>query len=103
MDQREELSTLIGRIYDAALDPALWTEVLTGIADFVSGHAAGLLSKNSLSRFGNAHYHVGVEPYFMQRYAETYSYFDPQATLPLFDVGEIVSTSDLVPYDEFLE
>ena len=103
MDQREELSTLIGRIYDAALDPTLWTDVLTGIADFVEGHAAGLLSKDNASKRGNAHYHIGIAPDHMRHYAETYSRFDPMATLPLFEVEEIVSTVDLVPYDEFQE
>jgi DNA-binding CsgD family transcriptional regulator len=102
MDQREELSTLIGRIYDAALDPTSWTDVLSGVTDFVEGHATGLLSKNSVTRAGNAYYHVGVAPDDMQRYA-TYAHFDPMATLPLFEVEQIVSTVDLVPYDEFRE
>jgi len=39
----------------------------------------------------------------MQRYVETYAHFDPQSTLPLFEVEQIVSTVDLVPYDEFQE
>ncbi len=103
MDQREQLSTLIGRIYDAALDSTLWTEVLTGIGDFVDGHAVGLLSKNSVSKEGNAFYQVGVAPQHMQRYVETYAHFDPQSTLPLFEVEQIVSTVDLVPYGEFQE
>jgi DNA-binding CsgD family transcriptional regulator len=102
MDQREELSTLIGRIYDAALDPTLWQDVLTGITDFVEGQAAGLLSKNSVSKEGNAYYQVGVAPEQMQRY-HVYAHFDPMTTLPLFDVEQIVSTVDLVPYDEFQE
>ena len=32
---------------------------------------------------------------------ETHSRFDPVATLPFFDVEQIVSIPDLVPYDEF--
>jgi DNA-binding CsgD family transcriptional regulator len=97
MDQREELSTLIGRIYDAALDPTLWTDVLTGIADFVEGHA-GLLMKNGVSKEGNAYRHVGAAPDLMQRHA-VYAHFDPMAALPLFDIGQF----DLVPHDEFRE
>jgi DNA-binding CsgD family transcriptional regulator len=102
MDQREELSTLIGRIYDAALDPTLWRDVLAGIADFVEGHAGGLLPKNGVSKHGDAYYRVGVAPDPMQRYA-VYAHFDPMTTLPLLDIEQIVSTVDLVPYDEFLE
>jgi DNA-binding CsgD family transcriptional regulator len=103
MDDGEQLSALIGSVYDAALDSTLWTEVLKRAADFVRGDAAGLLSKDCLSKYGNAHYHVGVDPRYMQSYLETYSFFDPMATLPLFDVEQIVSTVDLVPYDEFRE
>jgi DNA-binding CsgD family transcriptional regulator len=101
MDDREQLSALIGSIYDAALDATLWTEVLSRIADFVGGSAAGLLSKDCLSRYGNAYFHVGVDQSYMQQYLETYANFDPMATLPFFDVEEIVSTPELVPYDEF--
>jgi DNA-binding CsgD family transcriptional regulator/PAS domain-containing protein len=35
----DRLSTLISRIYEAALEPALWSEVLRGIGDFVGDDA----------------------------------------------------------------
>jgi len=57
----EELSHLIGEIYDAALDPAKWPIALAKSALFVGGQAAGLLSKNPVSQLGSAHYHVGVD------------------------------------------
>jgi DNA-binding CsgD family transcriptional regulator/PAS domain-containing protein len=103
MSADERLSHLIGRIYDAALDPILWTTVLAGICEFVDGQACGLLSKDSVSKFGNAYYHYGVDPYYIQIYSETYAQFDPMATLPFFDVEQIVCTPDLVPYEEFRE
>jgi DNA-binding CsgD family transcriptional regulator len=103
MDDKATLSALIGDIYDAALDPALWTDVLASITDFVGGQAGGLLSKDSVSKLGNAFYHVGVDPHYMQIYTETYVKFDPMATLPFFDVEQVVSTPDLVPYDEFCQ
>ena len=37
MGELEQVSTLIGNIYDAALDPALWSPVLQRISDFVGG------------------------------------------------------------------
>ena len=103
MREDERFTHLVGNIYDAALDSALWTDVLAKIADFVGGQAAGLLSKDSVSRFGNAYYHVGVDPHYLQIYSKTYSKLDPMATLPFFDVGQIVSIADLVPYDEFCQ
>jgi DNA-binding CsgD family transcriptional regulator/PAS domain-containing protein len=101
MSEDEELSSLIGTILDATLDPLLWTPVLAGISQFVNGQAGGLLSKDAVSKVGTAHYHYGVDPHYMQIYAETYFRFDPTATLPFFDVGQIVCTRDLVPSDEF--
>jgi PAS domain-containing protein len=101
MGESEELSRLIGRILEAALDPALWTSVLAGICEFADGHASGLLSKDAISKYGTAHYHHGIDPHYLQIYAETYVRLDPMENLPFFGVGQIVSTEDLVPYDEF--
>jgi DNA-binding CsgD family transcriptional regulator len=101
MSEDEELSCLIGQILDATLDPELWATVLAAICEFVNGQAGALLSKDSVSKAGIAHYHYGFDPYYLQLYAETYFRFDPMATLPFFDVGQIVGTPDLVPFDEF--
>jgi DNA-binding CsgD family transcriptional regulator/PAS domain-containing protein len=103
MDDKATLSPLIGDIYDAALDPALWTDVLASITDFVGGQAGGLLSKDPVSKLGHAYYHVGVAPHYAQIYEEKYVKFDPTSTLPFFDIEQVVSTPDLVPYDEFLQ
>jgi DNA-binding CsgD family transcriptional regulator len=102
MREDERLSRLIACAYDAALDSARWSGVLAMIADFLGGVAGGLLSKDLASKLGNAFYQFGVSPYYMKLY-ESYSKFDPMATLPLFDVEEVVSIPDLVPYDEFCQ
>ena len=97
------LSNLIGDIYDAVLDSARWTGVIAKITDFVDGHAGGLLSKDSVSKSGNAYHHFNVDPHYLALYAETYWKFDPMGALPFWDVGQIASIPDLVPYDEFRE
>jgi DNA-binding CsgD family transcriptional regulator len=97
----EMLTHLIGLIYDAALDPTLWTNVLTRIGEFVGGQAGGILSKDTISKAGTPHYHFGVDPHYVQIYAQTHSRFDPVSTLPLFDVEQIVSIPEMEPYDEF--
>src|SRR4249919_3123240 len=101
MEDDQGLTQLIGEIYDAALDASRWPGVLTKIAEFVGGQAAGFLSKNAVSKSGNVYYQVGVPPYFVQLYSETYWKFDPVATLPDRELEQIVSVPDLVPYDEF--
>lgn len=102
-DPRDEgmLTRLIGQIYDAALDAALWPDVLARIGLFLGGEAGGLLSKDAVSKAGTAHYTFGVDPHYVQLYNETHSRCDPVATLPSFEAGQIVSIPELVPYDDF--
>ena len=47
MKESQDLTQLIGDIYDAALDSSRWTSVLAKIACYAGGQAAGLLSKDS--------------------------------------------------------
>lgn len=103
MRDDERLTRLIGHIYDAALDDALWPDALARVGEFVGGRAGGIVSKHSISKASIPHYHFGVDHDYVQIYAETHSRFDPVSTLPFFDVGQIVSIPDLVPYEEFLE
>ena len=102
-DLRDEriLPRLIGHIYDAALDAALWPDVLAMIGLFVGGQAGGILSKDTISKAGTAHYTFGVDPHYVQLYSETHSKCDPVSSLPLFDVEQVVSIPELVAYDEF--
>jgi len=103
MEEEEQgLTQLIGDIYDAALDSSRWVAVLAKITKFVGGQAAGLLSKDSVSKSGNIHYQVGLDPCFVQLYSETYWKFDPVASLSDYEVGQIVSIPELVSYEEFL-
>ena len=54
MDDREQLSALIGDIYDAVFDPNHRTDVLDRIADFAGGHSGGLLSSSLRYSLGNS-------------------------------------------------
>jgi DNA-binding CsgD family transcriptional regulator len=92
-------SDLIEYIYDAALEPERWTDVVARVNEFVGGHACGLFSKHAISKFGVTHYYCGADPHYIQLYADTHCKFDPLTTLPRF--GEVVSIPDLVPYDEY--
>jgi DNA-binding CsgD family transcriptional regulator len=99
MDTAQNISRLIEDIYDAALEPARWNDVVVGINEFVGGRACGLFSKDSISKSGMTHYYCGADPYYIQLYSETHCRFDPLATLPPF--GHVVSIPDLVPFDEY--
>ena len=99
----DALTRLIGHIYDAALDSTLWVGVLARIGEFVGGRAGGIVAKDKVTKAGTPHHHFGVDPHYVQVYADTHSRFDPIATLPLFDVEQIVSVPELMPYEEFCD
>ena len=101
MDEEQGLTRLIGDIYDAALGSSRWPDVLAQIASFVGGQAAGLLSKDSVSKYGNVYYQSGVDPYYVELYSDVYWKFDPVARLAECEIGQIVSVPDLMSYDEF--
>lgn len=101
MEEEQGLTQLIGGIYDAALGSSRWPDVLAQIASFVGGQAAGLLSKDTVSKYGNVYYQSGVDPYYVELYTDAYWKFDPVARLADCDIGHIVSVPDLMPYDEF--
>ena len=72
MQEEQGLTRLIGEIYDAALGSSRWPDVLAQIASFVGGQAAGLLSKDTVSKYGNVYYQSGVDPYYVELYSDVY-------------------------------
>ncbi len=92
---------VLGGIYDAALDPALWAGALRELAEFAGGRAAGLVSKDAVSKAGDAHHQSGADPAFVDLYREGYWRFDPLAPLLFFEVGRVTSGGEVVELDEF--
>ncbi|HUI97770.1 MAG TPA: LuxR C-terminal-related transcriptional regulator [Xanthobacteraceae bacterium] len=92
---------LIASIYDAAIDPSRWPEVLASITVFLKGRGAALLANDTLREHVEAHWDAGGDPRFMRLYAETYARRGPVAHAPVGEIEEIASIPELVPYDEF--
>jgi DNA-binding CsgD family transcriptional regulator len=101
MNDSKQLPALIGEIYDAVIDPAQRNDVLDKIASFAGGHSGGLLSKHSLSKSEVLYCYVGADPNSLQVYSESYPKLDPTVDSPSFRVEQVVSATDLVPYEEF--
>ena len=101
MNDREQLSALIGDIYDAVLDPAQRIDVIEKIASFSGGHSGGLLSKHSLDCSENLYCYIGADPESLQAYSESYPKLDPTAATHSFGLAQVVSATDVVPHDEF--
>src|SRR5215831_17118592 len=105
MPEAEQLSSLIGDIYDAALDPTLWPGALASATRFVDGFSAALFFKDATRKSGNLYYDTGgIQPHYAQLYFNTYVKLDPSTTGHILaEIGEPVATVDIMPYDEFLE
>ena len=103
MTDIELLSTLVGEIYDAALDPTCWAATLDRAARFVGGSAAALFTKSASLSGANA-YDSGIEPRFTELYFGNYIKFDPLVMGHVFsETGKPTAVADLIPYREFEE
>ncbi len=105
LSEELQLSRLVGELYDAALDPALWTVALQGVRDFVGGASAGVVAKDASANRGFVCFDDGsIAPDYTASYFDRYVALDPCTTGHVFSTVETpVSTTDLMPYDEFLE
>ena len=101
MRREETPLDFIGEIYDAALDPASWPEALTRIAGFARGQAAGIFSKESVSKGVKARHTAGFDPRYVQVYEERYATVDPMSPLLFVAVDQVTSTTDFISYDDF--
>jgi DNA-binding CsgD family transcriptional regulator len=105
MHKNEELSSLIGDVDDAAIDPSPWQAVLAKTRDFVGGSSAALFSKDATRKSLNVFYEDGaLDPHYRQLYFEKYVKLDPFTTGHVFaEIEQPISTVDLLPYEEFQE
>jgi DNA-binding CsgD family transcriptional regulator len=105
MGDAEQLSLLIGEIYDTTLDPARWTEVLEKIVGFMQGTAAVLASEDIGGGAGSFYYSWGDDPEYSELYRAKFSNLNPSVVPIALTVrpGEVCSISTVVPYDEFLQ
>lgn len=105
MDEAARLSAVIGNLYDAALDPALWSAVLVEARDFVGGSAAAIFAKDlAASTLTVFHHDGGIDPDYTRLYHERYMALDPSNTAHFFSAVEVpISTTDYIDYGEFLQ
>jgi DNA-binding CsgD family transcriptional regulator len=104
MDEMEQLSQLIGDIYDASLDQSLWLDVLERTAGFVGGCAAALMAQDMLQGTGLLHFEWGSDPHYINLYHETYGRLNPLhvPTQLYAEVGAVLASTDLVPHAEIV-
>jgi DNA-binding CsgD family transcriptional regulator/PAS domain-containing protein len=100
----EQFSHFVSQIYDAALDAALWPFVLEKAARFAGGSAASLFVRDSALLTGDSFYQFGIDPEYRRLYFDSFIRIDPlNTTYLLLDIGEVTSSSLIIPHDEFVE
>jgi DNA-binding CsgD family transcriptional regulator len=104
MQELEHVSSLIGDIYDAALDQSLWPATIERIAGFVGAVAGCLLTQDVAQTMGKVQTGSGDQPRYRQLYFDTYVRLDPiHPALSCTSVGDVISNSDVTPGTEFLD
>jgi DNA-binding CsgD family transcriptional regulator len=103
MAAAEDLSDLIGDVYDCAVDPGLWRATLVKVAHFIRGDFSILISEDAVSSNARVHYTSRDESEWLQAYFEKYIYLNPTLIPAMLNskVGDTVCASTFFPYQEF--
>jgi hypothetical protein len=102
VNEAEEVSRLIGDIYDASLDPSLWSTVFAAATKYVGGSAAHLSARDMVGRSSHGYFASGHDPRFLEIYHEKYFKINPLfPTMVFFDVERTLSISDCLPHEDF--
>jgi DNA-binding CsgD family transcriptional regulator len=106
MGEAEEVSQVIGDIYDASLDPSLWAAAIESICRFIGAASAGLHSQDAITRTTDALFWWGREssaPHYFEIYREQYGKINPIFPgVIFFDVEQPVAVPDVISCEEFV-
>ncbi len=101
IDNRE-LSSLIGEIYDCAIDPALWPATLERICGALRTCDATIYSQDPASQQIFFGYSWGIDPYWIRLYAEKYLPLNPALTFGWHaEIDQPGSVATFLPIEEF--
>lgn len=107
MREAEELSQVIGDIYDASLDPALWPAAIESICGYIGAASASLHSQDSISRATDALFWWGGgsnAAHYFKIYLEKYGKINPIFPgVIFFDLEQPVAVPDVISCDEFVQ
>jgi DNA-binding CsgD family transcriptional regulator len=106
MREAEELSRVIGEVYDASLDPALWPHAIESICGYVGAASASLHSQDSVTRATDALFWWGrasTAPHYFKIYLEKYGKINPIFPgVVFFDLELPVAVPDVISCEEFV-
>jgi DNA-binding CsgD family transcriptional regulator len=98
---------VIGRIYDAALDPRLWPEVVGEIGRAEGSEKALLLTSLHAPSQGGFAFPVGISESTMQQWADRYVQHDAWSKAivekKLYVEGRVMTDQEFLPHEELLQ
>ncbi|WFU77966.1 LuxR C-terminal-related transcriptional regulator [Bradyrhizobium sp. CIAT3101] len=101
--EASSFSSLVGEIYDAAVDPAQRSAALEQVAGFVGGSAVTILSRDAARLSIEIHQHYGTESRFRELYRDRYVELDPLLDRHLeLPVERTIGVADVMPYSDFV-
>lgn len=104
MSESIELSRVIGDIYDAAIEPALWNRALGSVCAFVGGSSGVLYWHDAATERSEALHIFNDDRRYTQLYFEKYLPMNPMFPAATFmDEGAVVTTGDLMPLPDFVK
>lgn len=102
--EAEQLSQILGAIYDAALDPERWSEALHLATAFLDGAAANLFWQDPISNQAAVFHAWGDDPAYVQMYFDRYAALNPYfPAISFMPAGVVFSGGDIIPHDEFAQ
>ncbi|MGH6734578.1 MAG: helix-turn-helix transcriptional regulator [Methyloceanibacter sp.] len=102
-DEAVQVSSLIGDIYDAALDPGLWVPVLEKICAYVPGSMGNMFFQDVTNAAGG-YFAWGHDPYYYDLYLQKYAAINPIfPAVMAFPICEPFTSSDFVPFAQMHE
>jgi DNA-binding CsgD family transcriptional regulator len=104
VDEAEELSLLIGDIYDASLDRALWPDAVNRIRTYLRACMASLVSQDAVTKAVDVHFMLGPEQKFLDQYNEKYFKINPIfPTVMFLEIEQRNVLSDVLPLKDFVQ
>jgi DNA-binding CsgD family transcriptional regulator len=104
VNEAEEFSLLVGDVYDASLDSALWPAAFDRIRDFLGGCTASLISQDAVTKAAEVHFMFGFDHEYIDLYRQKYFKMNPIfPTVMFFDIEQKNVISDVLPLKEFVQ
>jgi DNA-binding CsgD family transcriptional regulator/PAS domain-containing protein len=100
-----DMSEVIGLIYDAAVEPALWPQALETCREFVGGASAAVFAKNITGNRCQLYYADGrLDAERARDYFQHMAPIDPSNTVQVFaEVEQAVITSRKIDPEDFVQ